>query len=245
MTELERIAIALERIAKALDRTTDDIALHIVRPGDVVRPVVSQSYGLYDRPPMTNADIGEWENDIRTKQEERKKKPSVGSLVRELKEKVSEVETLAVATRGAQNFEKGKARLVLAAYVDAFQGRYGKQTRPDMGGRVQGLVKTLLKTYPTERLSMLVQAYLQMEDRWFVTKCHDFPTFYENIGKVGVCLDKGKPTTEKTWEDIIDGQGGVQQGSGEAERPVAERLQGGEDGATVGNGGEDGRGDVP
>lgn len=231
MKALDRIATALERIAAALEKGKET---------PLVSGVLSLNkggFGLYDRPPMTNVEIGEWV-------EKGKKKASVGAELREIKEKVSAVETRAVATRAAQNFETGKARLVLAAYVEAFQGRYGKQTRPDMGGRTQGLVKALLKSYSTERLQLLLQAYLQMEDRWFVTKCHDFPTFYENIGKVGVCLDKGKPTTEKTWEDIIDGQGGVQQGNGEAQRPVAQCLPSGEDGADLDDGAEDGRGDV-
>ena len=43
-----------------------------------------------------------------------------------------------------------------------------------------------------DRACDLIQVYLQMDDPWFVTKCHDFTTFVSNIQKVSLALDTGE-----------------------------------------------------
>jgi hypothetical protein len=83
------------------------------------------------------------------------------------------------------------AGLFIAAYVKAFQKRYGDKARPDLGGKVQGEIKRLLKDMPIERAINLVQVYLQMETPWFKTKCYDIGTFMQNLNPIGVALDTG------------------------------------------------------
>lgn len=106
-------------------------------------------------------------------------------------------------TEGGSNEKTARnGQAFLAAYVKSFQFRYGANTRPAIGGREAGLVKRILAANPLERSCALVQVYLQMDDKWFVTKCHDLVTFYENLGKVGLALDKGVRDPGKKKTDI-------------------------------------------
>lgn len=80
--------------------------------------------------------------------------------------------------------------LFIATYAKAWETRW--QSRPDLRGKVQGQIKTFLFDTPLERACELIQVYCQMDEPWFVTKCHDFGTFLENIGKVNIALDTGQ-----------------------------------------------------
>lgn len=99
---------------------------------------------------------------------------------------------------------------LIKAYIDAFRSRYGMKARPDVGGRVQGLMKTLLRDHPVARLTALIQAYCQMEDAWFKTKCHDFVSFYENLGKVQTALlnGTGRAEDKSYWDKVFGGSNG-------------------------------------
>lgn len=95
---------------------------------------------------------------------------------------------------------------VIASYCTAYQARY--QARPEIDGKTIGLVKGLLKTHSPEKLSDLIQVYCQMNDPWFLKKCHDFSTFRENLTKVSAAMQTGKdlgaPEKKKTWQDLVD-----------------------------------------
>jgi hypothetical protein len=79
----------------------------------------------------------------------------------------------------------------IATYVKAYQKRYGEKCRPDLGGKAQGVIKTLLKDTPIQRACELIQVYLQIDNKWFITKAHDIVTFKENLNVIGNALDKG------------------------------------------------------
>lgn len=100
----------------------------------------------------------------------------------------------------------GEIHKLIRIYIEAYQGRYGKNARPDVGGKVQGLMKNLLKDHPTNRLAVLIVAFLQMDDPWFKTKNHDFPTLYENLGKIQTAFRNGTPRAEdKSYWDKVFG----------------------------------------
>lgn len=90
----------------------------------------------------------------------------------------------------------------IGSYIDAFQKRY-PDARPDLRGKVQGQVRTLLKDYSLERATQLVQVYLQMNgDRdWFKRKGHDFGTFIENLSVIEIAIAKG---AESSGGDGLD-----------------------------------------
>jgi len=94
-------------------------------------------------------------------------------------------------------------------YVQAYQARYGAKARPDLRGKTQGGIKRLLGEIPLERACNLIQIYLQMNDQWFLTKAHDFGTFAENLGKVGLALDTGKHTTASEARQVDRQQGNL------------------------------------
>jgi hypothetical protein len=95
------------------------------------------------------------------------------------------------------------ARPLIATYCEAFKSRYG--TNPVVDGKAVGLASNILRTVPLQRAQELVQAYLQMEDRWFLTKCHDFGTFVQNISKVSVALANGTqdPQERAYWNKVF------------------------------------------
>lgn len=95
---------------------------------------------------------------------------------------------------------------VIAIYCSAYDSRY--QARPEIDGKTIGLVKSLLKTHSPEKLSDLIKAYLQMDDPWFKTKNHDFPTFRENLTKISTAMQTGsnlsaEPKRPKIYHDEL------------------------------------------
>lgn len=95
---------------------------------------------------------------------------------------------------------------VIATYCSSYKARYN--ARPEIDGKTMGLVNGLLKTHSSEKLCDLLQVYLQMNDKWFVTKCHDFATFKENLTKISTAMqtgvDIGAPPKKKTWQELAD-----------------------------------------
>lgn len=93
---------------------------------------------------------------------------------------------------------------LISEYVKAYQARY--KARPPIDGKTQGLVKNILSTIPEDQACDLVQAFLQMNDPWFVKKAHDFSTFYANLTKVSVALqtgiDLGAPEKERSFAEV-------------------------------------------
>jgi len=79
---------------------------------------------------------------------------------------------------------------VIAAYCQAFKARYN--ARPILGGKERGVIQRMLKDLPPEKLSAMLQVYLQMHDPWFDKKKHDLATFEQNLNKIAVSLQTGK-----------------------------------------------------
>jgi hypothetical protein len=104
---------------------------------------------------------------------------------------------------------------LIGEYIKAYQGRY--KARPVIDGRTQGLVKKILTTVPEDQACDMVQAFVQMNDPWFIKKAHDFPTFYENLTKVSLALqtgeDHGAGPKKKTFEELLAEQDGEKNGS--------------------------------
>jgi hypothetical protein len=93
------------------------------------------------------------------------------------------------------------SQIFIGTYVKAFQKRYGENTRPSVTRKVAGQVKNMLLDITLDRACALIQVYLQMDDKWFVTKCHDFGSFLENLSKIGLALDTGRSLDQKETID--------------------------------------------
>lgn len=97
-----------------------------------------------------------------------------------------------------------RARDVIKAYCEAFKKRYG--ANPLVRQKDAGEIKLLIKEFGAQKLSHLIQVYVQMEDKWFITKKHDLHTFTQNINKIAVSLQTGKDDSRKKtiheeWEE--------------------------------------------
>jgi hypothetical protein len=104
-----------------------------------------------------------------------------------------------VFSEGQNSFAdvKNPVGFFIGKYVQAYQKRFGdERARPDLRGKVQGLIKRFLEETPLERAVALIETYLSMNDQWFITKGFDFVTFNENVGKIALALDTGKRITQ-------------------------------------------------
>jgi hypothetical protein len=108
-------------------------------------------------------------------------------------------------TAKKDNKEGEAVNQLIKVYCDAYKARYG--IHPPISGQTAGLARTLLRTISIDRASQLVQAYLQMDDAWFKTRCHDFATFTQNISKVAVALHHGTsdPHEKEYWKRVFGG----------------------------------------
>ena len=102
--------------------------------------------------------------------------------------------------------EKGSSSSrLIGEYAKAYKLRYNAS--PVIDGPTQGSVKRILKSVSEQKAIDLVQAYLQMNEPWFVTKAHDFITFEKNLTKIGLALQKGvdlgAPPKKKTFEELL------------------------------------------
>lgn len=100
---------------------------------------------------------------------------------------------------------------VIASYIKAFQKRYGLRARPDLGGKSLGCLKRLIKDYGDQKMAIMVQAYLEMDDSWFKKKCHDIATLEQCIQKVVLAVTTGNkdPSLDryKGIDEILEEQG--------------------------------------
>jgi len=97
------------------------------------------------------------------------------------------------------------AQHVIRAFVDAHRSRYGPETTPHIGPKEAGMAKNLLATYNVQQLGLMFQAYVQMEDRFFLAKAHDLPTFCSNLNAVKLALQKGrKNPNEKGFHEYVE-----------------------------------------
>lgn len=91
-------------------------------------------------------------------------------------------------------------RAFLAAYCEAFRARYG--TAPVVTGVAAGQARNVVKSLGKDRAIALVQAYLTMNDAWFLQKTHDLGTFVTNLNKVLVKAETGRSMTSGEIRNI-------------------------------------------
>lgn len=99
---------------------------------------------------------------------------------------------------------KSKTPLVIAAYVQAFQKKYGSKARPDLGGKSIGCLNRVIKDYGPEKSAIIVGAFLEMDDEWFKKKCHDLVTLEQNVHKVILALSTGNKNPSSKQKGIAE-----------------------------------------
>lgn len=112
---------------------------------------------------------------------------------RETQAKIKEKPKTAALTEN----EDLKINEAIARYVDAFFTRY--KARPVL--RPQDLKQIKNLKLNKERLSDLLQVYVQMKNPWFLKKKHDLATFINNLNVIASALDLGEEKEESTtWK---------------------------------------------
>lgn len=111
--------------------------------------------------------------------------------------------------KGEEASPPNGAREFIAAYCDAIKKRYGKS--PLITGKLAGQFKNFLKEVPLQTAIQLVQAYVQMDNKWFTEKCHDFQTFLNNLNKISIGLQIGnEPGSQKIdWKSLGEKIGAI------------------------------------
>jgi hypothetical protein len=126
--------------------------------------------------------------------------------------------------------KKNTVAALIATYIDSWQARYGTDARPDVGGRMQGVLRRIATTWVEQKAMQLIQVYCQMDDPWFIQKRHDLVTFEGNLNKVSLALDKGHELTGVNMDRVfneglslpggIDGQRSLSQANGPDDKNV-------------------------
>jgi hypothetical protein len=91
---------------------------------------------------------------------------------------------------------------LIALYCDLWRLRYKSTRSPDVGGRAAKRIKDLVNDFGAARAEVLIRAYLQMPDQWFVTKTHDIETLWSNLNKVSLFADSGRMITKQETRDL-------------------------------------------
>lgn len=82
---------------------------------------------------------------------------------------------------------------VIAAFSDAFKGKFGHP--PVISGKEVGAAKNLVTTLGADAACKMVEAYLHVEDRWFMTRGYDLATLVSNLNKVKTFMETGVTIT--------------------------------------------------
>jgi hypothetical protein len=106
------------------------------------------------------------------------------------------------SVRDKAKVEGQLTRFFLSTYCQAYKARYG--INPIFTPKARGLSKSIAKAVSPERLQALVAAYLQMDDAWFKTRCHDIETLHANLNKVAISLMNGSndPHEKDYWSKV-------------------------------------------
>lgn len=91
---------------------------------------------------------------------------------------------------------------VIAVYCDEWKKRYPSHSSPIILPASAKHMKTLVEAIGIEKAKTLVTAYLQMNDKWYVTKRHDIWTLVNNIQAVQQFAESGRHITAKDAQDI-------------------------------------------
>jgi len=90
--------------------------------------------------------------------------------------------------------------LLIGHYSNLWSAKYKAQT--PITGKSVGCFKTLVKDHGLEKATRFVDAFLQMNDQWFVTKRHDIATLLININAVAQFAETGRMFTKREINDL-------------------------------------------
>lgn len=78
---------------------------------------------------------------------------------------------------------------LISHYCSIYKSRYGNS--PPVTGKALGIAKMAIKDLGLEKAKLFIEAYLSMNDSWFLTKHHDLGTFAASLTKIATFAEKG------------------------------------------------------
>lgn len=91
---------------------------------------------------------------------------------------------------------------LIALYCELWKARYKSPRSPDISAASSKQFKNLLTDFGENRAALLISAYLQMPDSWYVTKKHDVWTLIQNIPSVALFADSGKIISRRDADQL-------------------------------------------
>lgn len=122
-----------------------------------------------------------------------------------------------------QNQANIQAKEFIKKYCELHKARYKTSVSPPIDGRSVGIALQLIKTAGFSKAVDLLQAYLQLNDPWFVKQCHPLWILAKDLNRIWVALDRGieSPDNEDGWDRFwknIDQEGKSETGNLELAR---------------------------
>lgn len=89
-------------------------------------------------------------------------------------------------------------------YKELWKQKYGAEA--PFGGKEAGQISTLVKSYGLEKTKQYIEAFLQMNDQWFLTKRHDLGSLTTNLNAVAQFIETGRMFTKKEIQNADSSQ---------------------------------------
>ena len=129
-------------------------------------------------------------------------------MAKDMREFATELDKLVDAKEAELEREKlappkekpNKSGEVIAEYCIAWKKRY--KTSPTLTGAQVGQITRLLKDMSSDKLKALLNAYLQMNDTWFIRKRHDLICFQQNLQAIAHFSDTGAVITNTKLQQM-------------------------------------------
>ena len=84
---------------------------------------------------------------------------------------------------------------MIAFYCEQWKTKYKSDKSPPILPQHAKSIKTVIQQVGSERAKVLIEAYLRMDERWFVTKSHDIPTMVANLTAITKFVENGETPT--------------------------------------------------
>ncbi len=127
-------------------------------------------------------------------------KKKLEKIEREVKETRKLMEEVEQTSMLAEEPPKPKGSELVAFFCDKWKEKYGYSAK--IGGQSAKALKTVLTDFGMDRSKILVEAFLKMNDAYFVKKRHDPISLQQNLLAVGHFADSGKLITNHESREI-------------------------------------------
>jgi hypothetical protein len=88
-----------------------------------------------------------------------------------------------------------KAQMLIGKYIDAWKAKHG--SKPDIMQKDAGIAKRLASALTAERAALLIDAYFEMPESYFIKAKHPLELFESRLKEIAVFADSGSFVTRR------------------------------------------------